>query len=158
MLMFPTHEVVMMGDRLESILASKRCPQRVSFVRDDNAGIVFSVSGAAHVLALRSVKDEMDLALGTSVNISDELFGVQQITVFKAGKEKTHDWQTIQNLAGMIPYRIIIKNVLSFSMTVWLGSAFAEPFLFPGNYLYFLPRRYCLVGLGLTFNRESAVV
>ena len=89
MLMFPTHEVVMMGDRLESILASKRCPQRVSFVRDDNAGIVFSVSGAAHVLALRSVKDEMDLALGTSVNISDELFGVQQITVFKAGKEKT---------------------------------------------------------------------
>ena len=87
-LMFPTHEVVMMGDRLEAIIASHRCPQRVSFVRDDNAGIVFSVSGAAHVLAIPSVKDEMDLALGTSVNISDELFGVQQITVMKNRMEK----------------------------------------------------------------------
>ncbi len=77
------HEVVMMGDRLESIIASHRCSQRVSFVREDNVGIVFSVSQAAHVLALPAVKFEMSLALGTSVAISDELFGVQQITVLK---------------------------------------------------------------------------
>ncbi len=73
----------MMGDRLEAIIASKHCPQRVSFVREDKASIVFSVSRAAHVLALPSVKFEMLLALGTSVEISDELFGVQQITVMK---------------------------------------------------------------------------
>lgn len=82
-ILFLRQEVVMMGDRLEAILGSKRCHQRVSFVREDSASIVFSVSRAAHVLAISSVKFEMSLALGTSVEISDELFGVQQITIRK---------------------------------------------------------------------------
>ena len=82
----PTQESIM-ADRLEAILASHRCPQRVTFVREDDGGGVFSVCRAARVLALPVVKHELCITFG-AVEIGEELFGVQQIAVMKNGDEK----------------------------------------------------------------------